>query len=45
MTDYGRALQFGVFPTPYAAALDDIWAIARVADENGLDLIGVQDHP
>jgi len=45
MADYGRALQFGVFPTPYAATLDDIWAIARVADEGGLDLIGVQDHP
>jgi alkanesulfonate monooxygenase SsuD/methylene tetrahydromethanopterin reductase-like flavin-dependent oxidoreductase (luciferase family) len=45
VTDYGRELQFGVFPTPEAAALPDVLAIARVADEGGLDLIGIQDHP
>jgi alkanesulfonate monooxygenase SsuD/methylene tetrahydromethanopterin reductase-like flavin-dependent oxidoreductase (luciferase family) len=45
MTDYGRTVQFGVFPTPEAAALDDILAIARIADGSGLDVIGVQDHP
>jgi alkanesulfonate monooxygenase SsuD/methylene tetrahydromethanopterin reductase-like flavin-dependent oxidoreductase (luciferase family) len=45
VADYGRVLQFGVFPTPEAAALDDIWAVAKIADETGLDLIGIQDHP
>jgi alkanesulfonate monooxygenase SsuD/methylene tetrahydromethanopterin reductase-like flavin-dependent oxidoreductase (luciferase family) len=45
MTDYGRAVQFGVFPTPEAAALDDILAIAAIADRSGLELIGIQDHP
>jgi alkanesulfonate monooxygenase SsuD/methylene tetrahydromethanopterin reductase-like flavin-dependent oxidoreductase (luciferase family) len=45
MADYGRTVQFGVFPTPEAAALDEILAIARIADESGLDLIGIQDHP
>jgi len=45
VTDYGRELQFGVFPTPEAEALPELLAIARVADEGGLDLIGIQDHP
>jgi alkanesulfonate monooxygenase SsuD/methylene tetrahydromethanopterin reductase-like flavin-dependent oxidoreductase (luciferase family) len=45
VADYGRALEFGIFPSPEAAALDDILAMARIADESGLDLIGVQDHP
>ena len=45
MTDYGRAIQFGVFPEPAAARLDEILALADVADRAGLDLIGIQDHP
>ena len=45
MADYGRALEFGIFPSPEAAAFDQILAMARIADESGLDLIGVQDHP
>lgn len=45
MTDYGRALGFGIFPSPEAAALDEIFAMARIADTRGLDLIGIQDHP
>ena len=45
MADYGREMQFGVFPTPSAAALDELWEIARIADESELDLIGIQDHP
>jgi alkanesulfonate monooxygenase SsuD/methylene tetrahydromethanopterin reductase-like flavin-dependent oxidoreductase (luciferase family) len=45
VADYGRALGFGIFPSPEATGLDDILAMARIADESGLDLIGVQDHP
>src|SRR3954468_11659771 len=45
MPDYGRPLRFGVFPTPEAAKLDEVLALARVADEGGLDCVGIQDHP
>src|SRR6266540_6200465 len=45
MTDYGLPVRFGVFPTPQAGTLDEVLALARIADESGLDLIGVQDHP
>jgi alkanesulfonate monooxygenase SsuD/methylene tetrahydromethanopterin reductase-like flavin-dependent oxidoreductase (luciferase family) len=45
VADYGRALEFGIFPSPEAAAFDQILAMARIADESGLDFIGVQDHP
>jgi alkanesulfonate monooxygenase SsuD/methylene tetrahydromethanopterin reductase-like flavin-dependent oxidoreductase (luciferase family) len=45
MTDYGREVQFGVFPTPEAASLDDILTMAAIADGSGLEFIGIQDHP
>ena len=45
MPDYGRPLRFGVFPTPDAASLDEVLALARVADEGGLEYVGIQDHP
>jgi alkanesulfonate monooxygenase SsuD/methylene tetrahydromethanopterin reductase-like flavin-dependent oxidoreductase (luciferase family) len=45
MTDYGLPVRFGVFPTPQAGTLDEVLALARIADEEGLDLIGIQDHP
>jgi alkanesulfonate monooxygenase SsuD/methylene tetrahydromethanopterin reductase-like flavin-dependent oxidoreductase (luciferase family) len=45
MIDYGRPLQFGYFLNPSAERTDDSIAAARVADELGLDLIGIQDHP
>jgi alkanesulfonate monooxygenase SsuD/methylene tetrahydromethanopterin reductase-like flavin-dependent oxidoreductase (luciferase family) len=45
VTDYGRPLGFGIFPSPEAAALDEIFAMASIADRSGLDLIGIQDHP
>jgi len=45
MADYGRPVQFGVFPTPNAAEREEILALADVADQRGLDLIGIQDHP
>ncbi|GAA5080759.1 alkanesulfonate monooxygenase SsuD/methylene tetrahydromethanopterin reductase-like flavin-dependent oxidoreductase (luciferase family) [Thermocatellispora tengchongensis] len=43
MGDYGRALEFGYFLVP--AAGDPLLERARLADDLGLDLIGVQDHP
>jgi len=45
MPDYGRPLRFGVFPTPEAGTLDEVLALARVADEEDLDYVGIQDHP
>ncbi|MGH3370478.1 MAG: LLM class flavin-dependent oxidoreductase, partial [Nocardioidaceae bacterium] len=45
MPDYGRPLRFGVFPTPAAEALDEVLALARVADEENLEYVGIQDHP
>ncbi|WP_330932431.1 LLM class flavin-dependent oxidoreductase [Spiractinospora alimapuensis] len=44
MADYGREVQFGVFPSPKADSFDRIMEIASMADR-GLDLIGIQDHP
>jgi alkanesulfonate monooxygenase SsuD/methylene tetrahydromethanopterin reductase-like flavin-dependent oxidoreductase (luciferase family) len=41
----GRGVEFGVFPDPSAEALGTTREVARVAEESGLDLIGVQDHP
>lgn len=40
----GRPL-FGIFPTPSAADFDEILRLVKLADELGLDLVGVQDHP
>ena len=34
-----------MFPIPLAADLTDVFEMVRVADEGGLDLVGVQDHP
>ena len=45
MTDYGRVVQFGVFPEPVAARLDEILTLVGIADRDGLDLVGIQDHP
>ena len=36
---------FGVSITPYSNYTDGILKIARTADELGLDIIGIQDHP
>jgi alkanesulfonate monooxygenase SsuD/methylene tetrahydromethanopterin reductase-like flavin-dependent oxidoreductase (luciferase family) len=38
-------LRFGVFLTPYAARLDDVLAQTIAAEDAGLDLVGIQDHP
>src|SRR5918994_6953236 len=45
MTDYGRSVEFGYFPIPNADDYPQLVALARSADELGIDLIGVQDHP
>lgn len=38
-------LQFGFFPEPQAAHLPDLIRRVQWADRNGLDVIGIQDHP
>jgi alkanesulfonate monooxygenase SsuD/methylene tetrahydromethanopterin reductase-like flavin-dependent oxidoreductase (luciferase family) len=45
MPDYGRPVRFGVFPAPEAEKLDEVLAVARIADEEGLEYVGIQDHP
>lgn len=45
MPDYGRELQFGVSVEPLADPPDWAARIAKAADEAGLDLLGIQDHP
>ncbi|WP_370890549.1 LLM class flavin-dependent oxidoreductase [Janibacter sp. GXQ6167] len=45
MTDYGRPVEFGWFAGPDAVNSRELLSAARVADQVGLDLIGVQDHP
>ena len=42
---YGRPLAFGVSIVPASADLELSRALARRADDLGLDLIGIQDHP
>jgi alkanesulfonate monooxygenase SsuD/methylene tetrahydromethanopterin reductase-like flavin-dependent oxidoreductase (luciferase family) len=42
---YGRQLEFGLFPVPNADDVELVRSLARRADELGLDLIGIQDHP
>ena len=41
--DYGQAVRFGVFITPLAT--HQPLELAKIADELGFDLLGVQDHP
>ena len=36
---------FGIFPTPNAADLEQIEQQVLIADREGLDLVGIQDHP
>lgn len=45
MEDYGRPIRFGVFPTPDADALDEVLALARIAEDENLEYVGIQDHP
>jgi alkanesulfonate monooxygenase SsuD/methylene tetrahydromethanopterin reductase-like flavin-dependent oxidoreductase (luciferase family) len=43
--DYGRALEFGYFLTPDGTNPAETVRQARLCDDLGLDLIGIQDHP
>ncbi|CAN5912217.1 LLM class flavin-dependent oxidoreductase [soil metagenome] len=45
MPDYGRRLQFGASVEPLADPPDSGARIAKAADDAGLDLLGIQDHP
>jgi alkanesulfonate monooxygenase SsuD/methylene tetrahydromethanopterin reductase-like flavin-dependent oxidoreductase (luciferase family) len=45
MPDYGHDLQFGIFPSPDAAAAETTLELAQLAEVTGLDLVSVQDHP
>jgi alkanesulfonate monooxygenase SsuD/methylene tetrahydromethanopterin reductase-like flavin-dependent oxidoreductase (luciferase family) len=40
-----RTLEFGISITPGWSAQEEVFRLARVADQTDLDLIGVQDHP
>ncbi len=45
MADYGHNLQFGFFLDPSTSNPDRTIEIARILDDLGYDLIGIQDHP
>ena len=38
-------LRFGIFPIPNAASFEEDLRLIRLADDMGLDLVGIQDHP
>jgi alkanesulfonate monooxygenase SsuD/methylene tetrahydromethanopterin reductase-like flavin-dependent oxidoreductase (luciferase family) len=42
---YGRPIEFGLSIVPTSADVEQARALATRADELGLDLIGIQDHP
>ena len=42
---YGRPVQLGISLVPNRADLDLLRELAQRADELGLDLVGIQDHP
>jgi len=44
-SSYGRRLEFGISIVPVSAEVDLARLLARRADELGLDLVGIQDHP
>ena len=43
--DYGREIDFGIFPSPEAATLERTWEVVDAAERGGLDFVGIQDHP
>ncbi len=45
MADYGRELEFGISFEPLADPPDFAARIAKAADQAGIDLVGIQDHP
>lgn len=42
---YGRAVELGLFVIPNADELEQARALTRRAEQLGLELIGIQDHP
>jgi alkanesulfonate monooxygenase SsuD/methylene tetrahydromethanopterin reductase-like flavin-dependent oxidoreductase (luciferase family) len=40
-----RSPRVGISIVPYADSIDRIRRVLRVADEEGLRLVGIQDHP
>src|SRR5215212_3713500 len=38
-------VEFGIFPAPNAAEADELLERVLAAEEAGLDLVGIQDHP
>jgi alkanesulfonate monooxygenase SsuD/methylene tetrahydromethanopterin reductase-like flavin-dependent oxidoreductase (luciferase family) len=45
MADYGRPVTFGFFLNPNTVDYVDLVRSAKLVDELGFDLIGIQDHP
>ena len=45
MPDYGHDLKFGYFLIPDSGDPSGVLATARLIDELGYDLVGIQDHP
>ena len=45
MKEAGRQLEFGVSLVPAAAELERVREVTQRADDLGLDLVGIQDHP
>lgn len=43
--DYGNPVEFGVFVEPLADPPDHAAKLSKLADREGLDLVGIQDHP
>jgi len=43
--DYGRKLEFGISVVPEADLFAQTRALVHAADLNGVDLVGIQDHP
>ncbi|MFD1505124.1 LLM class flavin-dependent oxidoreductase [Georgenia yuyongxinii] len=45
MSDYGHTVHLGIFPTPTSREPARVVRLARLAEEVGLDLVAIQDHP
>jgi len=43
--DYGRPVEFGISVAPNSSEMDAIRVAVTAADQSGLDLVGIQDHP
>lgn len=45
MSSFVQPVQFGYFPQPLAGTYPELLRQARLVEDLGLDLIGIQDHP